>query len=640
MKTKTFQIAATSVAFLAMLSSCSQKPVPEATLVKPVPMENESVVNNAKRDSLDESDVKEYFAVKTDADSPAFAHEKYNGATQASWQCHDPRLFQDPDTGKYYVYSTGWGNGAELRSSDDLVHWAKHGNSPLWDPKDVSISYRHMHWDDDFLKWVGYVTNDGTSYATKWYKPTARPNSWAPTVVKQNGKYYMLHGIITDTLTYSAGKHPAAAITLAIADKPEGPFIPAKEYDSQKYSNSTLVRYVWHNKGSQNTEIGYWGSYNTANASWANGFGAIDPEFVMDVATGELQKFKIGKNQCYAVTYGSWKNGIALIYVDAETFKPVAAVSGTSTFDGKQYRVGDEMDAPVDSIEGNCGVLIAGGKGAAYEGSQVIYNSKTGYYYVFVSMGDLSFEYRVGVGRSKKVDGPYLDTSGKPMVFEKALDADYYHSFGGKIIGAAELNGEYGYMAPGGQSIIRDKDGRILFACHTRTNFKGIDAFCLKIHSMFFTEDGWPVLNQNEYWNDYDGNTEGLTQLSASDIAGTYDAIMTVRGSSKGSFKTGVVSVNGMHVDDARPTASKEMTLKEDGSIGGSYGGTWSLAKNGNAITIKLTDDGGAAIGTFKGYALKAYDWARKGADVNRYTITFTTVDGLTTGEYFWGNKR
>ncbi len=625
--------------FVAGFFSCS-KPIPEATLEKPAPMENETVTNNAKRKELDPSDVKEYFDVKTNPSTANFAHEKYSALSQATWQCHDPRLFQDPDTGRYYVYSTGWANGVELRSSDDLVHWAKHGNSPLWDPKDVSISYHHMHWDDDFLKWVGYVTNDGTAYNTNWYKATARPNSWAPTIVKQNGKYYMLHGIITDCLSFSGGKHPAAAITMAIADSPEGPFIPAKDYNPELYSNSTLARYVWNNKNAQNTEIGYWGSYNTANSSWANGFGCIDPEFVMNVATGELKTFKIGKNTCYAVTYGSWKNGIALIYVDAETFKPVATVAGTSTFNGKKYRVGDEMDAPVDSIEGNCGVLIAGGKGAAYEGAQVIFNSKTGYYYVFVSMGDLSFEYRVGVGRSKNVDGPYTDTSGQSMVFKTALDADSYHSFGGKIIGAAELQDEYGYMAPGGQSIFTDKDKNILFACHTRTNFRGIDSFCLKIHSMFFTEDGWPVLNQNEYWNDYDGAKEGLTPLTAQDISGTYDSILTVRGSSKGSFKTGVVKVNAMHVDDARPTASKELTLNEDGSISGSYTGSWSLAKDGSSVTLTLKDTEGASIGTFKGYALKAYDWARKGENVERHTITFTTLDATTTGEYFWGNKR
>ncbi len=613
--------------------------IPPATLQSPSPMANEKTVNNARRASTDAEDVKEYFAVKYDASSETFAYEKYRRGDQSTWNCHDPKLFQDPDTGKYYVYSTGWNEGAALRSSDDLVHWAKHGNSALWDPNDVSLSYRHMHWDNDFLKWVGYVTNDGTAYQTNNYKPKSIPSSWAPTVVKQNGKYYMLHGIITDSLTLGGGVHPAAAITLAVSDKPEGPFIPASEYDPSLYSNSTLVRYVWTNKNSQNTEVGYWGSYNSGKGNWNNGFGAIDPEFVIDMATGGLVKFRIGNNDCFGVTYGSWKGGIALVYVDAETFKPVASVPGTSTFNGRGYHTGDELDCPLDSIENNQGTLVAGGHGAAYEGAQLIYNSENGYYYIFVSMGDLTFEYRVGVGRSKNVEGPYVDTSGKNMVFESASEASAYHAVGGKIIGAVQLKDEYGFMSPGGQSIFRDRSGKILFANHTRTNFRGTDQFCLQIHQMFFTKDGWPVLNQNEYWNDFNGKDEVLEKLSKTDVAGTYDSVMTVRSAKKGSFKTGVVKVSGMHYDDAKPADSKEIVLTEDGKIEGAYTGSWKLACDGYTVTISIKDGDGFS-GTFTGYVLRAYDWARKEKDSGRYTITFTTVDGKNSGEYFWGNKK
>ncbi len=629
------------------LASCGKEVIPEATLTRPEPMSGESVRNVARRTELDPEDIRDYFPLKEDlpeglpgAAGGTFVHEKYAGSSQASWNCHDPRLFQDPDSGKFYVYSTGWNNGCDLRSSDDLIHWARHGSSPFWDRRDVSLVYHHMHWDDDFLKWVGYVTNDGTSYGTDWYKPTSRPNSWAPAVVKQDGRYYMFHGIITDSLSYARGFHPAAAITLAIADKPEGPFIPAKEYDPGLYANSTLVRYVWSNKSAQNTEVGYWGCCNTGEAGWNRGFGAIDPEFVLDVATGKLMTYKIGGNECYAMTYGSWKGGIALVYVDAQTFKPVAVKSGTSTFNGKQYRKGDEMDAPLDSVDGNCGLLIAGGSGAAYEGAQLIYNSRTGWYYIFVSMGDLTFEYRVGVGRSRKIEGPYLDTSGRAMAFGSVTEAEKYHSVGGKIIGAVQLRDEYGFMSPGGQSVFRSRDGKILFACHTRTNFKGTGDFCLQIRQMFFTDDGWPVLNQNEYWNDYGGQDEALARLSADDIAGTYDSVLTVRGSRKGSFRTGTIKVNGMHVDDARPTESKELVLNADGTLGGGYTGAWKLGKDGCTITLTLQDKDGDRIGTFGGYALRAYDWARKGADCGRHTITFTTVDGRESGEYFWGNRR
>ena len=82
------------------LASCGGGGIPEATLTKPEPMAGESVRNLAKRTELDGQDIKEYFPLKEDSASGSFVHEKYAGSSQASWNCHDPRLFQDPDSGK------------------------------------------------------------------------------------------------------------------------------------------------------------------------------------------------------------------------------------------------------------------------------------------------------------------------------------------------------------------------------------------------------------------------------------------------------------------------------------------------------------------------------------------------------------
>ena len=582
-------------------------------------VQKEAVRKEKARSSLSDK-VESYRKDIEEKSSNYFITNKYTATSSTTWRCHDPKIFQDPDTGIYYVYSTGWDEGVQLRKSTDLIHWTRVQDSPLWDPKDISLRYRHMHWDDDYLKWTGYSQNDGTVYRTSMYSPTSNPQSWAPTVVKQNGKYYMFHGVITDSLTYGASVRPAACITLAIADRPEGPFIPATEYDPDTYSNSSLVRYVWANKGAQHSLIGYSGCYNEGMDSWNEGFGCIDPEFVIDVATGKLVTYDIGGNKCYAMTYGSWKGGIALVYVDADTFKPVASVKGKSSFNDVTYSVGDEMDAPLDSIKNNSGVLIAGGKGAAYEGSQLIYNSDTGYYYIFVSMGDLTYEYRVGVGRSKNVEGPYVDTSDQNMKFTSVGQAEGYHGIGGKIIGASQLGDGYGWTSPGGQSIIRTNDGKIIFACHTRTNFMDPGQFTLQIRQMFFNKDGWPVLNQNEY---YDESAE-LSSLTLSDIAGTYDAIITERSGNKAVDRT--------------PMESEEITITKDGKVEGWYEGSVEIMSDGYTVVFHLGE------GTFTGVVLRAVDWNKKGLkDSQRNTITFTALnstDGTEYGEYFYGNKK
>jgi Beta-xylosidase len=451
----------------------------------------------------------------------------------------------------------------------------------------------------------------------------------------------MLHGIITDSI---APGQPTACITLAVASKPAGPFYPAADAAAKDpavaavlsalgvtYVQSVVVRYAWSSAKTKNTA-----SYKTldaedsGSASWNNGFGTIDPEFVSDVSDGSLKTFRIGTNDCYAVTYGSWKGGVALMYVDALSLKPV----DTS---------GAELDVPADTVSGAFGTLIAGGAGAAYEGAQVIFNKNTGYYYLFVSMGDLNNDYRVGTARGASVTGPFLDASGGDMKFTMPGLASAYHAYGSKIIGAAAFKNELGWRCPGGESILRSKDGKILFACHSRTNFLPGYFFYLQVRQMFFTPDGWPVLNQNEYYDDYDGKDEGLAPLSVQDIAGTYDAVLTSRGSGTRPYTPyggGTVDCNAF---DGVPADSQELALAADGTLQGrKYGGTWSVARDGCTITLALTDSAGRPLGTFTGYVLRATDWARKGRG-KRKTITFTAIDANDdgeSGEYFFGNRR
>ncbi|MCR4743473.1 MAG: glycoside hydrolase family 43 protein [Treponema sp.] len=572
---------------------------------------------------------------KAGKDVDLAVYKKYsrpNNGNQNEWEClncHDPKLFQDDD-GTYYVYSTdaAIGNkgerGLQIRKSKDLVHW-----------ESLSKSMIQGNWDQDWLDWSSF--NEVTA------------SSWAPTVIKQKGLYYLLHGICVGA---SDGSHHNASIAFAISTSPEGPFYPAQDAASKdpkiakilsdlgvEYKQSVFVRYAYVDRSEDPFEeesITKYSSYNTGSydtisrqeldyPSWSGGFGAIDPEFVFDVATGSLMTYKIGGNDCYALTYGSWKGGIALVYLDALSLKPVD-------------KKGRELDVPADNLEDAFGIIIAGGNGAAYEGAQLIYNSDTDYYYVFVSMGDLQWEYRIGLGRSKEIEGPYLDTSGNPMVLEMGK-AEQYHSYGGKILPAVELEGEYSFRSQGGQSILRTADGKIMLACHSRTNFTPEYYFFLQLHQMFFNKDGWPILNQNEYYNDYEGLDEGLRPLSVEEIAGTYDVILTQRSSETKPVKFfGNASGRIAHIADALPATSQEIILsggKSGGSIKGAYRGKWTLMQDGYTIEMDIKN-----IGIFRGYVFQAVDWAKKSTSASRKTISFTLLDSEKSGEYFWGNRK
>lgn len=643
-------------------------------------------------------------------------------SSQNEWKalnCHDPKLFQDDD-GTYYVYSTDASIGNEehtgivVRSSKDLLNWTCHDHSALYG-----------FWDKDFLAWEGFSAyskevvhnTDGTTGGTH----TAY--TWAPTVIKLNDLYYMYHGVNADVPSSAGGTFAASSIVLAIASSAKGPFYPANEISNFNRSTETRENYlsladdiesiqsklkslgvtykqnflVRHTRAGNNTSsVRYLDDVKLDEPDYKlslNGrFGCIDPEFVFDVATGNLMEYTIGTNECYGLIYGSWMHGIAICYVDKVSLKPVywsansALANKTITsLAGDSYSLGDELDIPLDEAnyyaygsssygntgnEGALGARISGGYGGSNEGAQLIYNSETSYYYLFVSMGDLSYEYRVGLGRSKNtcsktdlVPTEYFDAGGQTMTLTRDTSGSY-HAISSKIIGATELLGEWSWRCPGGQSILRTSNGKIIFSCHSRSNFQPGYYFWLQCRQMLFNEDGWPILNGNEYFNDFEDFTyldsvggtevklstadggESLSAITMEQIAGTYDTILTVRGTG-----TSIPSVYGETLSkefntlDAAPTASKSLTIDSLGNISGSYSGTLSLASDGYSATINLKDAEGNELGTFRGYFMWAVDWALKGlTDSKRYTITFTTLDSTTgdaeAGEYFWGNRR
>ena len=128
--------------------------------------------------------------------------------------------------------------------------------------------------------------------------------------------------------------------------------------------------------------------------------------------------------------------------------------------------------------------------------------------------------------------------------------------------------------------------------------------------------------------------------------AGTYNTILTVRGTETGTFTSGAgETATKVCLADAEPTESKTMVIEADGTISGTnYSGSVALEADGYTATILLKDSTGSDLGTFKGYFMYAVDWAKKGSRTDRYTITFTTLDSSTTdseaGEYFWGNRK
>jgi arabinan endo-1,5-alpha-L-arabinosidase len=177
--------------------------------------------------------------------------------------------------------------------------------------------------------------------------------------------------------------------------------------------------------------------YTSSNCSGSN---AIDPASVVDTSGNAW------------LAFGSYSNGIQIVPVNNSTGIPTGAA---------------------------CTQLAYHSSGTGIEGSYIYPHG--GYYYLFASVDacceGVTSTYRIIVGRSTSITGPYTDRGGIALT-----------SGGGTIVLSAHGN----INGPGGESVFTDTDGAILVYHYYDGNNSGYPALGLNV--LAWTSDGWPYL--------------------------------------------------------------------------------------------------------------------------------------------------
>lgn len=155
-------------------------------------------------------------------------------------------------------------------------------------------------------------------------------------------------------------------------------------------------------------------------------YNAIDPNFVRDTSGHGW------------LAFGSFWTGIKLRRIDLKTGK-------LDPRDTKLYSLAKRV-RPKHPSKTPPGLPP---NWQAIEAAFIIHHG--GFYYLFVSEGlccrGLHSTYKIMVGRSRQVTGPYVDAAGKPM-----LDG------GATLV----LHGNHRWVGPGGQSVLQQKGGDIM----------------------------------------------------------------------------------------------------------------------------------------------------------------------------------
>lgn len=167
-------------------------------------------------------------------------------------------------------------------------------------------------------------------------------------------------------------------------------------------------------------------------------------------------------------------------------------------------------------------------------------------------------------------------------------------------LGEQGLVHEIGYVSPGHNSTYYDEEtGKYYLIFHTRFPGRG-EAHEIRVHQMFFNEDGWPVVAPYRYAG------EELVPVNKDDVVGSYKLIK-----------------HGREISALIKT-SNEIILHEDGTISGSISGNWEMG--GNNLTLYLADK------EYSGVIINQWN-----ESYEQYGLTFSV---LSTDRYaLWGSK-
>ncbi len=499
---------------------------------------------------------------------------------------HDPSLIETVEDGKpaYYIFSTGWRTGNEIRRSTDLIHWQYMGKATKSDTEMSKID-----------EWISQPNSKG---GISW---------WAPDIVPASGGGYWLYTCCTLDDAFPAPNPDGAVSGYSPA------CIVLFKSDSLKAES---FRYVGVLMQSFIPKVG--GDIDV---------NSIDPQIIYDpdgnmymaygsFGTGnwmlELNpKTGLRKDDFY-------KNGVFLDWKQVRTYRDEATLNYTA------YKQGDEvkhsyygtmisqgaMEAPVIARHDNVTVSDETGK--------VLEEGKT-FYYSMHSYNGLDVAYQMWGGRSESPWGRYTSTGGAGIYNERQGAAT---NSGNKYMGSftwsnkAEGVFEPDIVLPGHNDLFTTSKGLSVAAYITRTASyqTGNLAFMSQIHQYYLNSFGDICINPNRFGKEIDRTV-------------TKDELFKY--TDGGKFKM-IALENGLHAQQDA-SVSVDVVLSEDGKISyeGKQIGSWLMYGKGY---IKLSFTVLNAIPTVATGLQETYYGVVRPAWLNDQNKSGFTITSLSRG--------
>lgn len=474
---------------------------------------------------------------------------------------HDPSVVL-ADDGYYYMYQTdaSYGNAHVgegqarghfyCRRSKDLVNWEFMGPTmhgvPTWMKAKLNEIRKAM----------------GLGVSTTDFRNQNQFGYWAPCVRRISKDLYRMYYVVTLPGTINGAGTWSERCFIGLMETKN----PA-DIDSWVDKGFVVTNY-------SDLEL----NYKVSATDYAHcyfKYNAIDPSLIIN-EKGE-----------HWLIYGSWHSGFAAMQLDPSTGKPLHALGNPW---GKEN-------------EASYGKFIytrqLGNRWQASEAPEVVYHD--GYYYLFIAYDELSVAYNTRVVRSKNIDGPYYDITGKDVTNH---GGDAYPI----LTHPYKFGNHHGWVGISHCAVFNDGKGNWYYASQQRfpENYKGnanSNALMLGgVRSIIWTSDGWPLVLPERY--------AGITQkaITETELLGDWQHI-------------------NLAYHYKKQDASVAMTLGSDHKVksGWKAGKAWTFDASKNVLTIDNE----------RFYLRRGLDWE---ANPRKETIVYVGLskDGKTT---YWGKK-
>lgn len=545
-----------------------------------------------------------------------YAENEYIGS-YAAYDIKDPCIFYDEKSDYYYCF----GSDNVVVKSRELLNWTSRTTyfpTPEGAQSNTVMDFSAFESVEKWAKEHGY--GDDLTYSDKNEDRT----TLAPDIIYREGRYYLYF-----SLSKILDANESAIFCVSTDDLEES--LQTKQWRDEGLVISSCGRHA----GSEFVDDGEGekakhslkASYDKANA--------VHPSVIST---------KNGLFMAYGGYYGrgSTDGEIYIVELSPKTglLKAASAYNSQgeliSTLHGSnRYQTGTLIADPgrIPALSKKDGSLVGG--------ADIVYNSETGYYYLFVTYGTSESNYNIRVARCQSPVGPYTDYLGADMADFGASARNNQYTKGYQLVGGYNFLSsggggvtytDMGRASVGSSSIVKTSKGNWFMGAQSQLYFKvgteittgasvaeaqGVSALaypCLEIRQLKWTKDGWPMACPQVY----SGKTSSA-KIKQSSLYGNWDVIIFDNSASSEDYRAVARStsetvtmlesavITQSDIASSRKIRSEGILTKADGfytvtidsvrySIYPSAVWDWEL-KEGTIVFTGIGDDGSTIWG-------------------------------------------